>query len=48
MYNIIIPTICDHSFEAPATLRPVITGYASDETTIGPRKVRGTTPGNSK
>ena len=45
---IIIPTICDHSFDAPATLRPVITGYASDETTIGPRKVRGTTPGNSK
>ena len=43
-----IPTSCDHSFDVPAPLSAITTGYATDETARGPRKVRGTTPGNSK
>ena len=43
-----LPTYCDHNLDEPTNLRIMTAGYAREETTIGPRNVLGTTPGNSK
>jgi len=44
----VLPASCAHSFDVFAALRSVTMGYEREETATGPRKVLGTTPGNSR
>ena len=47
MFNV-LPASCAHNFDVFAALRSVTMGYEREETATGPRKVLGTTPGNSR
>jgi len=44
----VLPASCTHNFDVFAALRSMTMGYPKEETASGPRKVLGTTPGNSK